>query len=181
MSVRRRQWRNRAGECRTAWIADYVDHGVRRITTFKRKSDALIYEAEARAGAHARPVVGLTVADLEARIAEKAAKFVEGGIEPVCYLYRHYNQTGDLIYAGVSLSPLRRNEKHVATAAWRQMLVKILIEPFITREEALAAERAAIREEFPTFNKVHNQRRHPAKELQHIEEETQRGEDGGTT
>jgi hypothetical protein len=69
------------------------------------------------------------------------------------------------IYVGISLDPLRRNGKHVADAAWRRMLVKILIEPFVTREEALAAEERAIRDEFPRFNKTHNQRLCPLDEL----------------
>ena len=48
---------------------------------------------------------------LEMRIAAKAAAFIANGIEPACYLYRHYNPRGDLIYCGVTLSPLRRNEQ----------------------------------------------------------------------
>jgi hypothetical protein len=43
-----------------------------------------------------------------------------------------------------------------------------LIKPFASREEALEAEKRAIRQEFPRFNKTHNERRHPADELRRI-------------
>jgi hypothetical protein len=45
------------------------------------------------------------------------------------------------------------------------MICQIVIEPFQTREEALAAEEIAIRTEFPKFNSTHNKRRHPLQEL----------------
>jgi hypothetical protein len=45
------------------------------------------------------------------------------------------------------------------------MISYILIEPFETREQALAAEEAAIRGEFPKFNTTHNKRRHPFQEV----------------
>ena len=41
-------------------------------------------------------------------IAEKALDFLARGVEPACYLYRHYHPSGDLLYVGVSLQPLRR-------------------------------------------------------------------------
>jgi hypothetical protein len=106
--------------------------------------------------------------DIEKQIAAKAIEFAENEIEPACYLYRHYDARGDLIYIGISLSPIRRNKEHADGAAWRGTIFKILIEPFATREEALAAETRAIREEFPRFNQVHNGRRHPAYELRRI-------------
>jgi hypothetical protein len=108
---------------------------------------------------------------VEERIAAKSIEFVENGLEPVCCLYRHYDPHGDLVYVGVSLSPLRRNEKHAASSNWRHMILRILIEPFASRQEALSAETRAIREEFPRFNKVHNRRRHAMEELRRIAEE----------
>jgi Arm DNA-binding domain len=74
---------------------------------------------------------------LEKRIAAKWVQFKQAGIEPACYLYRHFDPAGDLLYAGVSLSPLRRNKSHTTIAEWRQAIFKILIEPFATREDAL--------------------------------------------
>jgi integrase len=57
MSVRKRVWTTRAGECREAFIADYVDqHGERHIKTFKLKREAEEYAAQVgvdvKAGMH---------------------------------------------------------------------------------------------------------------------------------
>jgi hypothetical protein len=103
--------------------------------------------------------------DLEQQIIQKAKRFLDQKIEPACYLYRHYDPSGDLLYVGVSLEPLRRQSKHFDAAAWRHMICKIVIEPFETRDAALAAEQVAIRDEFPIFNRVHSGRRHPIQEL----------------
>ena len=46
--------------------------------------------------------------DLEQWIAQKFSRLARLQIEPRCYLYRQYGPTGDLLYAGVSLEPLRR-------------------------------------------------------------------------
>src|SRR5215472_8719447 len=35
---------------------------------------------------------------LDTTIAEKFASFIKRGIEPTCYLYRHYDHKGDLLY-----------------------------------------------------------------------------------
>ena len=109
---------------------------------------------------------------LEQRIAQKAQSFLSRGFEPACYLYRHYHPSGDLLYVGISLEPLRRQQQHTKEAHWRNMITRILIEPFETREEALAAEEFAIRNEFPKFNTTHNSQRHPIQEL------ARRGDDG---
>jgi len=103
--------------------------------------------------------------NLEHHIAQKALGFLERGQEPACYLYRHYHPNGDLLYVGVSLEPLRRQDSHLKTATWRDMITHIVIEPFATREEALAAEQRAIRKEFPKFNATHNRQCHPFQEL----------------
>ena len=87
--------------------------------------------------------------DLEHRVAQKALAFLERGQEPGGYLYRHYHPSGDLLYVGVSLEPLRRQDRHLKVATWRVMICRIVIEPFETREAALAAEQRAIRNEFP--------------------------------
>jgi len=102
---------------------------------------------------------------LETYVARKALTFLEREIEPACYLYRHYHPSGDLLYVGISLEPLRRQDRHTKAAGWRNMICRIVIEPFATREEALAAEARAIRDEFPKFNVVHNKSRHPIQEL----------------
>jgi hypothetical protein len=45
------------------------------------------------------------------------------------------------------------------------MILHIVVEPFATREEALAAEAEAIRSEYPRFNRAQNGRRPPLQEL----------------
>jgi len=97
--------------------------------------------------------------------AKKFLSFIERGIEPACYLYRHYHPNGDLLYVGISLWALKRQQKHAAKADWRNLIHRIVIEPFETREEALAAEEAAIRLEFPRFNKVYNGHRNLHREI----------------
>jgi predicted GIY-YIG superfamily endonuclease len=97
--------------------------------------------------------------------ARKALTFLEQNLEPACYLYRHYHPNGDLLYVGISLVPLQRQDQHRKGATWRNMIWQIVIEPFATREEALTAEETAIRDEFPKFNSTHNNRRHPFQEL----------------
>ena len=107
---------------------------------------------------------------LERHAAQKALTFLEQGQEPACYLYRHYHPNGDLLYVGISLEPLRRQDSHLKAATWRDMICHIVIEPFATREQALAAERRAIRKEFPKFNTAHNRQRHPIQELMRRDE-----------
>ena len=103
--------------------------------------------------------------ELEQYVMRKALDFLKRDDEPECYLYRHYHPNGDLLYVGVSLEPLRRQDRHLKEADWRSMICRILIEPFETREEALAAEELAIRTEFPKFNSRHNERYHPLEEF----------------
>jgi hypothetical protein len=104
----------------------------------------------------------------EQRIVNKALDFLARDVEPGAYLYRHYHPNGDLLYVGFSLNPLRRQRDHHTPkgAGWRGMICRILIEPFETREQALAAEEVAIRDEFPVFNTTYNTRRHPFQEIQ---------------
>jgi hypothetical protein len=106
--------------------------------------------------------------NLEQRIANKALAFLGQNLAPACYLYRHYHPNGDLLYVGISLDPLARQDRHTKHASWRNMICRILIEPFATREEALTAEQLAIRAEFPKFNAVHNGQRQPIEELGRI-------------
>jgi hypothetical protein len=107
----------------------------------------------------------ITLASTEERVAEKYRAFLEQDITPLCFLYRHYAPDGDLLYVGISLHALARQNKHLHYAHWRTSIYKIVIEPFETREAALVAEGAAIKNEFPKFNTVHNGQRHPIHEL----------------
>jgi hypothetical protein len=111
----------------------------------------------------------LSAYDARPGIAAKFLSFIERGVEPVCYLYRHYHPNGDLLYVGISLHGLNRQHRHVKEAAWRKEICQIVIEPFATREEALEAERNAIKAEFPKFNTTHNGHRHPFQEVAQLE------------
>ena len=96
--------------------------------------------------------------NLEQRIADKALAFINQNLEPACYLYRHYSPGGDLLYVGVSLDAVERQRRHMKGAGWHNMICRIVIEPFETREQALEAEQIAIKTEFPKFNTTHNGR-----------------------
>ncbi len=93
-----------------------------------------------------------------ATVIAKALAFYEHGVVPACCLYRQYDMHGDLLYVGITLEPIRRQRRHLEGSAWKNFISAILIEPFATREEALAAEEIAIRREFPKHNKFHNGR-----------------------
>jgi hypothetical protein len=108
-------------------------------------------------------------ATLSQYVTEKALDLLARDIEPGGYLYRHYHPNGDLLYVGFSLQPLRRQDQHLKGADWRNMISYILIEPFETRKQAIAAEEAAIRDEFPRFNTTHNKRRHPFQEAARVQ------------
>jgi hypothetical protein len=103
--------------------------------------------------------------DTEQRATRKALEFLTRGAEPGGYLYRHYHASGDLLYVGITLTPLKRQASHFKRADWRDMILHIVVEPFATREEAVAAEAEAIRSEYPRFNRAQNGRRPPLQEL----------------
>jgi hypothetical protein len=166
--------RVRAGGARS-WLCQYAVHGETRKVTLG--SPTLVTVGAARAAARkimaavrlgrdpAAEKRAAPVVELETYIARKALTFLKSGAEPACYLYRHFHPNGDLLYVGISLEPLTRQDRHTKAASWRKLICRILIEPFATREEALAAEQTAIRNEFPKFNVVLNGKRHPVQEL----------------
>lgn len=91
-------------------------------------------------------------------IANKWCEFAKYGITPTCFLYRHYDANGGLLYVGMSLHVWSRQTKHLQNAAWANSIFQIIIEPFASREELIEAEALAIKSEYPKFNKVHNNR-----------------------
>ena len=107
-------------------------------------------------------------ANLHETIANKFASLAAQGIEPQAYLYRHYGPSADLLYVGQTMSAWNRNAEHLTTANWRNQIWLIVIEPFATREESLAAEEEAIRSEFPKFNVTHNRTRNPFREIERL-------------
>lgn len=70
-------------------------------------------------------------------------------------LYRHFNDGGELLYVGISLSAINRLGQHADHATWFKTISKVTIENFATRNEALDAERNAIHKENPKHNIKH--------------------------
>ncbi|HUY48045.1 MAG TPA: hypothetical protein VMV92_20350 [Streptosporangiaceae bacterium] len=67
-------------------------------------------------------------------------------------LYRLRGDAGELLYVGVSLAPEFRFYDHARLKDWWPEVSEKSIEWFDTRDEALAAERAAIAAEKPKYN-----------------------------
>lgn len=75
-------------------------------------------------------------------------------------LYRHYGPERKLLYVGVSLNAVARLAQHKNYSQWFGDIRRVTVEWFDSREEALAAERAAVAAEKPFYNK--NLKRHTA-------------------
>jgi excinuclease UvrABC nuclease subunit len=67
-------------------------------------------------------------------------------------LYRHFDKDNRLLYVGVSLSVTQRLAQHRSHAHWFSQITRVEVEQFLTRQEAIVAERAAIKNERPLFN-----------------------------
>lgn len=67
-------------------------------------------------------------------------------------LYRHFDENNRLLYVGISLSTFARLSQHKDHSEWFKRVTQVTIEHFSTREEAMAAEREAIKAEGPKFN-----------------------------
>jgi predicted GIY-YIG superfamily endonuclease len=70
-------------------------------------------------------------------------------------LYRHRDENGTLLYVGISLTLAHRLAAHANTSHWFRDVVRVDIEWFPTRDEALKAERHAIQCEHPRCNIAH--------------------------
>ena len=71
-------------------------------------------------------------------------------------LYRHWDEEGDLLYIGISLSAVARLAQHSQKSHWHNQIANMTVEWFDSRADALNAEREAIQSERPKFNKKHN-------------------------
>jgi predicted GIY-YIG superfamily endonuclease len=72
-------------------------------------------------------------------------------------LYRFYDASDVLLYVGITVDPGARFKKHGGDKPWWSEVDRISIDHFATRQEALAAERKAIKEEQPLHNVIHNE------------------------
>lgn len=71
-------------------------------------------------------------------------------------VYRHFSCDNKLLYVGRSLSVVARLSGHKAESEWYGDITRIEIENFDTHQEMCMAEKAAIIDEMPMYNKVHN-------------------------
>lgn len=67
-------------------------------------------------------------------------------------VYRHFDKSGRLLYVGYSADPFKRTCGHMSKASWALEIASITIEWFPSGEEALAAEKKAIKTECPREN-----------------------------
>lgn len=68
-------------------------------------------------------------------------------------VYRHFDADNRLLYVGMAANPARRLSEHNSRSGWAALVATITVEWFDTRDEAVAAERAAIKRERPQHNK----------------------------
>lgn len=71
-----------------------------------------------------------------------------------CALYRHFDDQGTLLYVGISVEPTTRGRAHARHSAFMEFAVRQETEWLDSEEAAHAAEREAIANERPLFNKT---------------------------
>lgn len=69
------------------------------------------------------------------------------------HLYRHFDSEGRLLYVGQSINALGRLIQHRVSACWFDKIATVTIECLPSSQALTAAERKAIREEYPIYNK----------------------------
>lgn len=67
-------------------------------------------------------------------------------------LYRHFDCKETLLYVGMSKNPFNRMVEHDVYSSWFSEVATVTISHYATREEARAAETAAILAENPIHN-----------------------------
>ena len=82
-------------------------------------------------------------------------------------LYRFFGTADELLYAGITCSTPRRIREHSQKKAWWSEVRRATFEHFDSRDEALEAERLAIRTERPVYNKAHNSKGRNEPEVTH--------------
>ena len=72
------------------------------------------------------------------------------------YLYRAFDCNNQLLYVGISNDWTRRLHEHEKQSLWFDKTQHVTIEKFETRAEVEVAEKAAIEQEKPVFNKQYS-------------------------
>lgn len=68
-------------------------------------------------------------------------------------LYRCWSENGTLLYIGATSNLAKRQKQHALTSPWWSLVSRVSTESFDHRWQAMAAERAAIVNEQPLFNR----------------------------
>jgi len=89
---------------------------------------------------------------------ELAKGRIERSKSMTCKLYRHYNDSGELLYVGVSLNAIQRLTQHNESSSWADDIAHIDIETFPDKEIALKYEKWAIQHEEPLHNIKHKRK-----------------------
>lgn len=90
----------------------------------------------------------------EHRLAPEAVKL---SFRRRAYVYRHWDETGRLLYVGVTEQFHDRQRIHRKNSPWMAFVAKITKEAYDTRVEAELAESRAIAHEAPVFNVAGNE------------------------
>ena len=72
-------------------------------------------------------------------------------------LYRFYDRTDVLLYVGITMDLPKRFKQHRQAKPWWLAVTRVDVDHFESRRAALAAEKAAIRDESPLYNDQHNE------------------------
>lgn len=75
-------------------------------------------------------------------------------------VYRYFDRRRRLLYVGITDAPLARIHAHGSRAEWWSLVATATFVHYATRAEAVEAERAAIRDELPIYNRAHAVRPH---------------------
>lgn len=70
------------------------------------------------------------------------------------HVYKCFDANGDLIYVGVTYNLFGRLEQHRRQSWWSGQVAKVTAKVYPNSTAGRAAERSAIRDEFPKWNKV---------------------------
>lgn len=76
--------------------------------------------------------------------------------EQTTALYRFFDDSGDLLYVGISMNPAARWSQHRQDKPWWCEVATVTIEAHSSPAVAEAAERVAIRSELPRYNVAHH-------------------------